>query len=159
WNVPQAVTAGAVLDGAAGRMHLATITQQVVSADPRYQGLPPVAVTGQIDNVQQGDFDGDGRPDLVQIDVQIGTLQLALSTGTALTTPAPSAVPGLASCTDFLVADVNGDGRADVVGRDRNTGFWQVALSTGASFAGQNWLGGWDPHVAWADLRVGDFNG
>ena len=77
-------------------MHLGTVTMPVESPDPNYQGLTQT-VTAQIDNVQPGDFNGDGSPDLVQIDVQDGTLQLALSSGTTLTNPAPTAVPSLAN--------------------------------------------------------------
>ncbi len=158
WNIPQVVTVGALQDSNAGRMHLGTVTMPVESPDPNYQGLTQT-VTAQIDNVQPGDFNGDGSPDLVQIDVQDGTLQLALSSGTTLTNPAPTAVPSLANWTDILVADVNGDGRDDVVGRDRTTGAWQVALSTGTSFVVQNWQGAWDPTAAWTDVVVGDFTG
>ncbi len=160
WNVAQVVTVSAVIDSVDDGVHRGTITHQTSSADTRYQGLPAVVVTGQIDSVLPGDFNSDQLPDLVQIDRGNGTLQVAQATATGLTPQTPVVLAGMTNWKDntIVVADVTGDGRADVVGRDATTGAWQVARSTGSAWVLESW-GSWDPLVDWKNLQVADFDG
>jgi Ca2+-binding RTX toxin-like protein len=103
-----------------------------------------------------GDFDGDGRTDLVR--TSLGGVEVLLSDGDKFLPPINwSADTGIAGDA-ALTGDFDGDGRADLLSaRPDGTGV-NVMLSTG---------GGFGPQVGWADAdvtdfanwAVGDFNG
>lgn len=90
--------------------------------------------------VSMGDFNGDGRTDLIRGD---GTAnwKVCLSTGTAFTC---STWTGPASLTkDATFGDFNGDGRTDLAWYPKvdGAGVWKVCLSTGSAFSCSDWLG------------------
>ena len=91
-----------------------------------------------LSGVIPGDYNGDGRIDLLRPSTGSEGSTLCLSTGSSFTCqastvfpvpPAPTILPALGISYNYVVADVNGDGRDDVVAR--GTG---ACLSNGATF-------------------------
>ena len=104
-------------------------------------------------NVLSGDFNNDGRSDLVG-QRSDGQWIVATSTGTAFTSSLWAVLP----IGQFgSVGDFNGDGRADVAVRNPNNGAWRVLTSTGTSFNAVK-FGSWDATTTWSNARPGDFN-
>jgi RHS repeat-associated protein len=125
---------------------------------------PGVSLT----NVAGGDFDGDGKSDLVGFDPATGNLLVGLSGG-PVTAGAPTGTTGFTtqvwgnlspsvSWTHFTVGDFNGDGLADVAAFNPATGAWEVAISNGKSFTISNW-GSWSSTDNYQNVVAGDFNG
>ena len=86
-----------------------------------------------------GDVNGDGKADALTFDDKSGAWSVALSTGTAFSTPTPWIEGFGAGSAGQFVADVDGDGKADAIslsGDDQFTPkyFLHVARSTGSSF-------------------------
>jgi hypothetical protein len=105
-------------------------------------------------NVLAGDFNNDGRDDIVG-QRSDGAWVVAASTGTAFS----SNVWAWFSTGQFgTVGDFNGDGRDDVAVRNANNGAWRVLTSTGNTFDAVKY-GTWDAASTWSRVRAGDFNG
>jgi YD repeat-containing protein len=109
-------------------------------------------------NVRAGDFNADGKTDLVTANGN--NWNLAISTGTSfknypvvgpLTAPANN-------MKDVLLGDFDGDGRTDVVVNTGKGTTWAVMLSTGTGLGTQlAWDGG--VSASTQDVSLGDFNG
>jgi hypothetical protein len=109
-------------------------------------------------DVHTGDFNGDGKTDLVERDSVTGKWYVSLSTGAGYSTSLWATwFPGI-TWVDVQVGDFNGDGRDDIVGRNSATGEWWVGISTGSAFNTSLWAT-WSPNFTWVDVHVGDFNG
>lgn len=116
-----------------------------------------------------GDFNGDGRDDIVVFGHN--NTEVGLSTGTSFSTSGFSPTTGFTYSQGYtnrnvvqtMIGDFNGDGRDDVVG----FGYTQtgVGLSTGSSFSISNWTTGFTATTAgFNDMNkypkmIGDFNG
>ncbi|MBV1689798.1 VCBS repeat-containing protein [Novosphingobium sp. G106] len=105
-----------------------------------------------------GDFDGDGRSDLLRVSTSDASLSVLLSDGTKFLDPVSWNTDGATLSGTLLTGDFNGDGKTDVISaRADGTGV-DILLSTGNGFL---------PAAAWADTEltdfsnwlVGDFNG
>jgi hypothetical protein len=105
-------------------------------------------------NVLAGDFNNDGRDDVVG-QRSDGAWVVAASTGTSFT----STVWTFLSIGQFgTVGDFNADGRDDVAVRNANNGSWRVLSSSGTGFTPLK-FGSWDAASSWSNVRAGDFNG
>src|SRR5262249_37180445 len=105
----------------------------------------------------QGDFDGDGRTDLL---CKTGhTIEVRRGTGTGF---APATAWLTAALDGFGTGDFDGDGKTDVYGMDLSSGDFLVVLSTGAAFAAPaSWTSNDMCRLNTWQFRVstGDFNG
>jgi hypothetical protein len=109
-----------------------------------------------------GDFNADGKTDLVIGSAANNAFTVALSDGTKLGA-SPSGIwrPGWGYNPPWGgVGDFNGDGKDDVIFAGGAANTYAVAISTGVYFDGpgtQIWLSGWNGNPPWGG--VGDFNG
>lgn len=87
---------------------------------------------GGVGNSVVGDFNGDGRSDVVAPMGSSGNWQVCLSTGSDFSCGVWTGHSGGIGAN--VVGDFNGDGLTDVAGYTGNSGSWHVCLSTGSSF-------------------------
>lgn len=116
-----------------------------------------------------GDFNGDGKDDIVSFGDEMTVV--GLSTGSSFSTSGFSTSPYFTHQQGFtsdllprLVGDFNGDGKDDVIGFGYSS--TSVGISTGTSFNVSGWNGGYtfsyDGGFVNADKyprMIGDFNG
>jgi hypothetical protein len=125
------------------------------SATPSFAGQQMFAAAGHCAAVATGDFNGDGRLDLVVPNFNLGTVSVLMNT-----TPPGAATPTFAVQQTFAVgahpfsvsvADLNGDGRPDIIAAnfyDYPSDTVSVLMNTTApgattpSFAGQTFAVG-----------------
>ena len=105
-------------------------------------------------NVLAGDFNNDGRDDIVG-QRSDGQLIVAASTGTAFSS---SLWATLKIGQVGTVGDYNADGRDDLALWNSTTGKVRVLTSSGTAFVPKK-FGSWDPTTTWSNIRPGDFNG
>src|SRR5207245_2795212 len=111
-------------------------------------------------DVNVGDFNGDGKDDIVGRVLQTGRWWVAVSNGSTAFTSSRwgAAWPTTVTWVDVKVGDFDGHGKADISGRVLQTGRWWTGQSTGSSFNFTPW-DQWSTAVTWVDVNVGDFNG
>jgi hypothetical protein len=109
-------------------------------------------------DVLTGDFNGDGKTDIVARAAESGDIWVGLSTGSTFQFSRWTTWSTAVSWVDARVGDFKGDGKADLAGRVLQTGQWWVAQSTGSSFSNRLWTT-WSTGVSWTGVSVGDFNG
>jgi hypothetical protein len=103
-----------------------------------------------------GDFDGDGRDEVLLRHLTTGDIGMWMVNGGAVVGGA--FVGNVPTTLDLAgIADFNGDGRADILFRDSLTGDIGVWLMNGSSIIAGGYLGAVDPSVEIAGF--GDFNG
>jgi subtilisin-like proprotein convertase family protein len=101
-------------------------------------------------DVQVGDFNGDGKSDIVGRLLENGQWWLNVSQGSSFTPVLWDAWSPAVKWSNVQVADINGDGRADIIGRDPGSNMW-VSLSTGAKGSTSLW-------ASWGADALGNFN-
>jgi len=108
-------------------------------------------------DVSVGDFNGDGKADIIGRALEYGQWYVGLSNGTnRFTTRLWDTWSTRATWADVLIGDFNGDGKADILARYAQGGSWWAAISTGSAFNTRVWAV-WSTGVTWADVRSGQF--
>ena len=105
--------------------------------------------------VKTADFNGDGKPDVLQQGT--GTLVVLLGKGDG-TFGTPNTTASGASLISLLVADLNGDGKWDVVGASGSSLFVYISKGDGTFSSAVTYNLGVTPPGEIL-LNVGDFNG
>jgi hypothetical protein len=115
-----------------------------------------------------GDFDGDGKYDLLWRDSATGELAVWTMNGATVVTSGMASVnPGAYTSTTGWqvqgIGDFNGDGKSDILWRDAQTGqtgIWLMngAVKIGGRRASSN-AGAYTSTTGWQVQGVGDFNG
>ena len=98
------------------------------------------------DNVRAGDFNGDGKTDLVSQNTGDGSWSVSLSNGSSLTT---SVWASLTSMQFATVGDFNNDGKADIAVRNAANGAWRLLASTASAFTSTR-VGTWPTTKVWS---------
>ncbi|QDV74516.1 choice-of-anchor Q domain-containing protein [Botrimarina mediterranea] len=102
----------------------------------------------------EGDFDNDGRLDVLTFDALTKTIYVdRASTDEG---PSPWAVVPDGQFNRWRVGDFNGDGRDDIAFRD-NSNYWTFGFSESTRFLLRDT--GEDPNWLFQDVLVGDFDG
>jgi hypothetical protein len=154
----------ATADAIAGSVAVLLNTTAVGTALPDFQKTDFVTGLSSFAAIQ-GDFNGDGRPDLAVSNRFANTVSVLLNTTAAgATTPSFAAAQNFATGLDPLsmaVGDFNGDGRPDLVIGNASSNTLSVLLNTTAagaatpSFAAaQNFATALEPE----SVAVGDLN-
>jgi hypothetical protein len=84
-----------------------------------------------------GDFDGNGKSDVLIYGNADGSWRLGLSDGTSLTWQVASTTPGYGDLLDgahrTFIGDFSGDGKADVLFYNKGDGNWWLGASAGTT--------------------------
>jgi uncharacterized protein (TIGR03437 family) len=120
----------------------------------------PFAVGTTPASVAVGDFNGDGKLDLVTANANSNNLTVLLGNGAGGFAAAPGSPVAVGASPIFVaVADLNGDGRLDIVAVNSGDNTLTVLLGNGSggftTSAGSPLAAGLSP----ASVAVGDFNG
>lgn len=105
-----------------------------------------------------GDFNGDGKTDVIGRQAETGQWWVGINNGSTFVTSyfGKWGTDASANWNYVQVGDLNGDGKDDIIGMDTN-GQWWGALSDGSRFNTQ-YFGRWNP-TAWATVQAADFDG
>ncbi|QTX19400.1 DUF4347 domain-containing protein [Comamonas aquatica] len=107
-------------------------------------------------NYHAGDFNGDGRIDLLAAPVSGPTIKLYLNTGSGFTS---QDVSGPSFGVRTLVGDFNGDGALDILYQTGGTGSsWALALNSGSASPSFTTLTSADGAWPFAGITLPDFN-
>ena len=140
-----------------GRMWVSVFSPQSGFSGPQRWGQLPAQIPW--DSARSGDFNADGRVDLLVRNPTTGNWRLLASTGGSF---AASTVAGTwptnVAWTDIVQGDFDGDGGADVAGRDSATGAWTVSRGTPTGFETHVW-GRMNATIPWQGVRAADFDG
>src|SRR5213595_2441073 len=106
-----------------------------------------------------GDFDGDGKADILWRNTSTGENYIYLMNG--LTIARPGSINSLSDQAWQVqgIGDFDGDGKADILWRNISTGENYIWLMNGLSTASQGSVNFVDPASGWQVQGVGDFDG
>ncbi len=107
-------------------------------------------------DVKVGDFNGDGKSDIIGRALETGQWWVALSNGSGFTNSRWDTWSTGVTWVDIQVGDFNGDGKSDITGRALESGQWWTGLSNGSTFNTTKWAT-WSTSVTWTGVRSGDF--
>jgi hypothetical protein len=117
---------------------------------PLFAGMPNSWLPS---SVAVGDFNGDGKPDLVVGSTQSSGLYILLGNGDGTFSAAENWAEGFSG--PVAVADVNGDGKLDVV----TSGFGFIGIYLGGGDGSLLFSGELGYYATSAPVAFGDFNG
>jgi hypothetical protein len=124
------------------RLHGTSVTRQ------------PLGKLASTKAIAAGDLNGNGRADLVVVELATGHAEAWLSNGSL---PGQvRALPSLPAATPVHLADLDGDGRADLLFRNPEDGRTRVWMMDGAKVLAHGLLAGVPADV---DILTGDFDG
>jgi hypothetical protein len=110
-----------------------------------------------------GDFNGDGKSDILFRDTVSGETSVWFMNGAVVTSNANTNVQATAGWHVNGVGDFNGDGRADILWRRAGTGKTAIWFMNGASKTGGGYTnvqpGAYTSTTGWQVQGAGDFNG
>ncbi len=86
-----------------------------------------------------GDFNSDGKADIVAYRTVNGRLKMLTSTGTKFTRMTWGTIAARERVTTMFAIDANGDGKLDVAAWDNTERLWRVARSTTTRFRVSRW--------------------
>ncbi len=120
--------------------------------------LPSIGTAGQAPTMAEGDFNGDGFPDLAIIN---GSVSIYLGKGDGTFTAGTSITPSAGTPVALAAADFNGDGKLDLAVTVNNNGNYSVEIFPGN---GDGTFGAALSSPTTLDINpfifgVGDFNG
>jgi hypothetical protein len=107
-------------------------------------------------DVKVGDFNGDGKDDIIGRRADTGQWFVGLSSGSSFNSTVWGVWSTAVTWVDVQVGDFNGDGMFDITGRVLQTGDWWTGLSTGKSFNSTMWTH-WSPAVTWVDVHADNY--
>ncbi|MGE4000945.1 MAG: FG-GAP-like repeat-containing protein [Planctomycetaceae bacterium] len=107
-------------------------------------------------NMQVGDFTGDGKDDIAARDNEGDWWVWTAGTNNFTAAEWGGRWSTAVAWSNVLTGDFNADGRMDIVGRAQS-GAWYLAESTGSAFSLRS-IGAWSTNVTWSDVNTGDFN-
>jgi phospholipase C len=122
--------------------------------NPSATGVGTVATNWNVVGV--GDFNGDGKADILWQNTSNGNLAIYLMNGTTVTSSATFANPGAYSVVG--IGDFNGDGKSDILLRDGSgdIAIWEM---NGTTITNVNSAGVGNLSSVWSVAETGDFNG
>lgn len=115
------------------------------------------ALDASFEIIGSGDFNDDGRLDLISIDRTTGQVQLSVNAQNGFFLVQAGTLPE-GEYEQLFIDDFNGDGRLDLlatVGQD----WWLVRNETGTTFQVDEWGLTRYPDFEWLAVVSGDFNG
>jgi hypothetical protein len=115
-------------------------------------------IAGRTGVIGVGDFNDDGRDDLV-IKAWNGQMLIAESTGSGFEVNGFGAINDGVTWSDPLLGDFNGDGDLDVAVRETRNGIWWLFAGDDGALDEVRRFGRWNPEATWTFVGSGDFNG
>ncbi|WP_406449553.1 DUF1906 domain-containing protein [Streptomyces sp. NBC_00876] len=132
-----------------------------INIDRNYVDVGASVATGDpgMTDLVAGDFNGNGKKDLVAVEVSTGKLWLYPGTGTGtLTSRVVIGTSGWNGMANLAVGDMDKDGRDDVVATEKATGKLFLYKGDGSGLASRTEIGsgGWN---GISGVLAGDFSG